>query len=238
MPRSSPRHVRLVTWNVHSCIGADGVYDPKRTARVIHTLEPDVVALQEVDSRLGPHDGQDVFTFLKNVIGGHAQEAKSISTTDGHYGQMLISRWPLSHSRVHDISVEGREPRKVMEARVDLPWGPLRVIATHLGLNGKERHRQFGALAEISKIDAGTPRILMGDFNDWRARGQGHRVLSDHFDAYTAHRTYPARLPLLPLDRIWVKPGYLVTRTWTSRLTRHASDHLPLAADLDFSAGD
>lgn len=237
MHRSRPHHIRLVTWNVHSCIGTDGVHDPGRTARVICALDPDVLALQEVDSRLRPYNGLDVFTYLRKAIGGYALEAKSISTTDGHYGQLLISRWPLHSSRVHDISVKGREPRKVLEARVDLPSGPLRVIAAHLGLNGSERHRQFGALAEISRTDAGTPQVLMGDFNDWRARGQGHRVLSAIFDSYTLHRTYPARWPLLPLDRIWCRPGHLVARSWASRSTRLASDHLPLAADLDFSSG-
>ena len=115
-----------MTWNVHSCIGTDGVHDPERTARVIRALDPDILALQEVDSRIRPLSGLDVFSLLRKAIGGHALEAKSISTTDGHYGQMLISRWPLRNSCVHDLSFEGREPRKAMETRVDLPSGPLR----------------------------------------------------------------------------------------------------------------
>lgn len=224
--------VRLVTWNVHGCVGADGDFDPQRTARVIRSLAPDILALQEVDSRHRRHGGLDAFTYFRKAVGGHAVDGKSITTADGHYGQMLISRWPLRNPQIHDISVQGREPRRAVEAMVDLPSGPLRVIATHLGLNAAERRAQFRSLTEISKREPEMRRILMGDFNDWRRRGQGHRLLSPLFDACASPRTFPAALPVLPLDRIWLRADHVAFRSWAERTIRRASDHLPLAADL------
>lgn len=210
--------------------------DPERIARVIRALDPDILALQEVDSRRRGADGREVFAYLKETIGGHAIDAKAISTVDGHYGQMLISRWPLREHRVHDISVGRREPRRVLEARVDCAAGPLRVFATHLGLQRAERRAQLRALAGIATKHATNPRVLLGDLNDWRRRGAGFRKLSPLFGACTWLRTFPARLPLVPLDRIWCEPAELLTRAWTEPTARDASDHLLLAADLDLHA--
>ena len=237
MDRPRPHRLRVVTWNIHGAVGAGRLHDPARTAGVLRALDPDVVALQEVDSRRVRDGAADLFAYLGGALGGHAVEAKAISTADGHYGQLLISRWPLSDRRVHDISVAGREPRRILEVRVDLPAGALRVIATHLGLSAGERRHQFRALAEVAKRDADLPRVLMGDLNEWRRRGPGHRILAPLFDACTSERTFPAALPLLSLDRIYCRPGRLLRRAWTERPARHASDHLPLVADLDLGDG-
>lgn len=199
---------------------------------MIRAINPDIIALQEVDSRSGQINDLDIFAYLESAVGGHSINAKTLSTDVGHYGQMLISRWPLRDCRIHDISVGKHEPRRIMEARVDLPGGSVRIIATHFGLNKAERRVQFRALADISKTHGDMPQVLMGDLNEWRRRGHGHDMLSPLFDICTSHRTYPAMLPSLALDRIWCRPGSMLVRSWTERAARHASDHLPLAADL------
>src|SRR3546814_3688708 len=81
----------------------------------------------------------------------------SISGKDGHYGQILASRFPLEEKQVHDISVSGREPRKVMTAYARLPALRLRLVATHFGLSRHERCRQVAALRRIVAADRSAP---------------------------------------------------------------------------------
>jgi endonuclease/exonuclease/phosphatase family metal-dependent hydrolase len=120
-----------------------------------------------------------------------------------------------------------------MEATAALPRGPLRLLATHLGLRPAERRRQFARLREIILADAGTPLVLLGDFNEWRDRGV-RRHLSDlfAFAARTRHRSFPSRLPSFALDRILCRGGAAIVASRAVREAGAASDHLPVAADI------
>src|SRR3546814_17417565 len=103
--------------------------------------------------------------------------------------------------RSHDISVSGREPRKVMTAYARLPALRLRLVATHFGLSRHERCRQVAALRRIVAADRSAPLLLLADFNEWL---WPHRIQRDIFSlvrAWTRHASFPARLPLFPLAR-------------------------------------
>ena len=129
-------YLRVMTWNIHGCVGTDGKHDPHRVGAMIRSLTPDLAAFQEVDSRRRagqPPLPVEIQAFLRETVGDHDHEAWALSGADGAYGQVLASRFPLHRRRVHDISVSGREPRKVMEATLRHPAGALRVLATHLG---------------------------------------------------------------------------------------------------------
>ena len=156
----------------------------------------------------------------------------AISGADGRYGQILASRFPLEDKQVHDISQPGREPRKVMAARVNLPTARLRVIATHLGLGRRERRRQLAGLREIVGSNSKDPVLLLGDFNEWFWPLHSQRDLFALFPSWTRHASFPARFPLFPLDRILCRPDDLLARTWTAEAARDASDHLPVVAEL------
>ncbi len=229
------RHrLRVVTWNVHGCKGRDNRYDPGRIGRQLQTLAPDIAALQEVDSRHGPLPGQDPFDVLVGHVGDHGVRAPAMTTARGHYGQLLASRWPLARHEIHDVTVDDREPRKIIEAHVEPGGIPVRVLATHLGLNRRERKRQLARLrAIIDGGDRGIATLVLGDMNDWRRRGAAHRSLSDILHGGSRHATFPSALPLLPLDRIFWHPPSIMVRTWVVRGDRHASDHLAIAADLE-----
>jgi endonuclease/exonuclease/phosphatase family metal-dependent hydrolase len=138
----------------------------------------------------------------------------------------------MENKRVHDISVPGREPRKVMSATIQLPTAKLRVIATHLGLHRSERRRQVAALKDIICADSATPLLLLGDFNEWLWPRRTQRQVFDLLGAWTRHTTFPSRLPLFALDRICCRPADLLARSWTRPQARAASDHLPILADL------
>ena len=104
--------------------------------------DPDIVALQEVDSRRFAKGVDSPFAVLQQALGTHGIGAKSIVTADGEYGQALISRWPMQATEIRDISYREREPRRAIKTEIETPLGSMRVIATHLGLSIRERRDQ------------------------------------------------------------------------------------------------
>jgi endonuclease/exonuclease/phosphatase family metal-dependent hydrolase len=223
--------VRIATWNIRGGVGLDGRFDLDRIVGLIKPVQPDVVALQEVDSRRAAHAHEHPFVYLRQALGEHAVEAKSIIGSDGEYGQLLISRWPLSEIRIHDISVERREPRRAIEAQVHAPSGTLRMIATHLGLTFRERDNQARTLVDLARSSPLTT-VMMGDFNDWIWRGSVQNAVNRELPGRTWVRTFPSFLPMIRLDRIYCRPREALLRSWTDRAARLASDHLPVFADI------
>jgi endonuclease/exonuclease/phosphatase family metal-dependent hydrolase len=221
--------VRLLTWNIHGTLGHNPRYDLAGVVELIDRWQPHIVALQEVDSRR--KSDVDPFEFLQRELGQHGIGAKSIVTEDGGYGQMLISRWPMGSTEVHDISFAEREPRRAIATRIDTPSGQLRVVATHLGLSIHERRAQTHKLISLAEKGPATT-VLMGDFNDWFWPGSVRKVLSRDFPARTRFRTFPSRLPLLRLDRIYCRPRGAFVQGFTDSAGRHYSDHLPVIADV------
>lgn len=225
---SRPETVRVLTWNVHAGVGPDGVYDLPRIAALVRRHEPDIVALQEIDSR---GRGSDAFAYLARALGSHAAEARTISTPDGDYGHVLISRWPLTEIAIHDLSVTRREPRRAIETVVQTPYGPLHLASVHLGLGFRERRQQAAMLSAI----AGTARqttVMLGDFNDWFIYGTVRRALATVMPGRTRLRSFPARWPVFMLDRIYCRPRHALRDCWTDPLARRVSDHLPVIADI------
>lgn len=220
--------LRVLTWNVHSCIGTDRRLDPDRVRQHIHAIDPDIAALQEVDSR---RDRRDGFELLGNCLSSHRAEVRTIRTTDGDYGHMLLSRWPITAWRDLDISYARREPRSMIEATIETDLGRLNVLCTHLGLGRGERRQQARKIQILAEAD-NRPTVIMGDFNELTGFGAAGRVLARTFRSAGRHATFPSRRPLFPLDRIWFEPSFTLVRADVYRDARRASDHLPLWADL------
>lgn len=222
--------IRIVTWNVHGFLGQDGCFDPDRVFRIFQELKPDVAAVQEV---IGPDAGADGFAVLQAAMPGSQAIAANVNRRiKGLYGQLLLSRFPVREAIKVDLSVPGREPRRAIDATIETPGAPTRVIATHLGLAGAERRTQIGALCGLVGARPDLDTVLLGDINDWRGGGMAERRLAPLLGPGTRHRTFPAAWPLFPLDRIWVRPAGRVLRTGAVRAAGLASDHLPLVADI------
>ncbi|MCI0753418.1 endonuclease/exonuclease/phosphatase family protein [Teichococcus vastitatis] len=221
--------IRAMTWNIHSAIGPDGRSDIQRVIALIRRHRPDILAVQEVEAR-NRGVQESPFVVLKEHF-GHTVDAETIRSADGAYGHMLLSRWPMEDEALHDLSVDGREPRTAISARVRTPSGMLSVIAAHLGLKRHERRTQASRLAKLVRSMPG-PLIVMGDFNDWTWRGPVWRSLSPLLPARTRHRTFPARFPVLRLDEIFCRPAGLLGQNWRDGSARAASDHLPVIAEL------
>jgi endonuclease/exonuclease/phosphatase family metal-dependent hydrolase len=229
-----PSSVRILTWNIHKGIGSDRRYDLERIIGLVRRHKPDIVALQEVDSR-GRDPTNLPLSALKQALGSHAAEARTIVAEDGHYGHVLISRWPLETIILHDVSIGRREPRCAIDAVIQTPRGPFRAIATHLGLGMGERKRQIGKLVTLARAaDPEQGLVMLGDFNDWH--GEVRRALDDLLPAWSFLRTFPARRPIFKLDRIFCRPAGALTQCWTDPEAARASDHLPVIADLALEA--
>ena len=171
-PPSVGRRIRVATYNVHGCVGMDRRYAPSRIAAVLQALRPDIMALQEVDSRRPHHEGLPQFKYFEQITGLHAVAGPSVRDAHGEYGNLLLTRFPVT-AVLLDLTVAGRcEPRTAVDVDLDTPEGPLRVVALHVGLSKVERatqfHRLIEALGDLTK--AGTPVLLMGDFNEWAPR--------------------------------------------------------------------
>jgi endonuclease/exonuclease/phosphatase family metal-dependent hydrolase len=227
--------MRVMTWNIHGAVGRNPRFDLAAVLALIQRWSPDIIALQEVDSRRRLPDNGNPFTLLQDTLGKHGIGAKSITTADGDYGQMLISCCPILDSSVHDISWPEREPRRAIVAEVALPDGRARLVATHLGLAIHERRNQARTLLDIAG-SAAIPTIVLGDFNDWFWPGSVRGVLSREFPGRSRHRTFPSLCPLLRLDRIYCRPREALLRSFVDPAARHISDHLPVIGDIALDA--
>jgi endonuclease/exonuclease/phosphatase family metal-dependent hydrolase len=222
----------VVTYNIHGAIGTDGRFAPKRIAAVLQEIEADVIALQEVP--LGGPAGTDVLAMLQDATGFHAVEGPTEDSPRRRYGNAILSRYPIRGTRAIDLSFGSREARGALDADIDCDGNPLRIVATHLGLNPAERREQIRRLLQAFDTDR-MPVLLMGDVNEWFIWGRSLRWLVSHFEAAPAPRTFPSRWPIFSLDRIWIRPRHrlLQVHVHNTPLTRVASDHLPLIASID-----
>ncbi len=234
------RAVRVATYNVHGCIGRDGTFAPNRIARVIAEIDADVIALQEMAS--GSRDEPDTAReLLVREFGGDAVWAPTLDRGTWEFGNLLLSRWPVITSAVIDLAFKRREPRNAISVRLSAPFGTFHVVATHLGLKADERNEQAVLLRQtISESPVREPVVLMGDFNAWHPFSHLLRtlrpVLTQPMPGPVA--TFPSRWPLLALDRILVRmPGSrCMVRRHASDLSRDASDHFPLVAEIEMPA--
>ena len=227
--------LRVASYNVHRCVGADGKCDAARSARVIAELGADVVALQEVDG--GYHTaGADQIAELAAAAQMVAVAGPTMVRASGHYGNALLTRMPTAAVRHVDLSVRGKEPRGAIDVDLAIAGRPVRIIVTHLGLRRFERVQQVAQILHCVKVAVpGTLTIVAGDFNEWRPDDQSLRPLHVRFGR-SRLRTFPARRPLFAFDRILVEPrGALLEHSvHDSPLARVASDHLPVKAVIDF----
>jgi len=225
----------LASYNIHRGIGRAGHFDADAILTVLRELEADIIALQEVESPT--ESGLEFLETMAAEIGFHATAGTTLVRGLCRYGNALLSRTPPEWVLHHDISVGRREPRGVLEAWFTREGLPLRVLVTHFGLRARERWQQFHALMRLADQTPEVPLALLGDFNEWWLFSTLTRRLRRRFGAIAAPRTFPAVLPLLPLDRIWVQPPLRMERVTAHRspAARRASDHLPLRAVVTLS---
>lgn len=223
--------IRLATWNIHGGVGGDRRHDLDRIFAVLREIDADVVALQEV-TPLALEEG--VLHHARDALGMHVAPSRTLRKRDADYGNALLSRFPLKQVTSLDLSVTAREPRSAVDARLDIDGHELRVVATHLGLRPSERRVQVQRILAAFEHAPLGPAVVMGDVNEWYLWGRPLRWLHQRFAVSRAPATFPARRPMLKLDRIWGHPAGALAeiRAHRSPLARLASDHLPLVAQF------
>ena len=225
--------LRVATYNIHECVGRDGVESTARIAAVLDHMRPDVAALQEVSfSAASPGNVLDV---LARSIDADAIPGPTLLRRKGPYGNALLSRIPPVHVTHLDLSLPGREPRGALAMLLRLNGSPVKIVATHLGLRPGERRYQMRRVLGLLDGMAGAVTILLGDFNEWLHWGRPLRWAKRRFGTLPAPATFPSNRPMLALDRIWVHPPERLVslRPHAAEPAKIASDHLPLVAEIE-----
>lgn len=226
--------LRVATYNVHAWLGVDGRGDPDRTTRVIRSLEAAVVGLQEVTLEPDGPTGTGA-RYLAEATGMQVISGPTLKRGEADFGNALLTTLPIRAVRRHDLSYAHGEPRGLIDVDLDVRGLTLRVLSTHLGKGLGQRRWQARRILALLDEPNRQPVVLMGDINEWLPGPTCLRLFHRRFDPLPLRRTYPARLPLLGLDRIWVQPTELARsiRVVRSGFAATASDHLPLLADLE-----
>ncbi len=232
-PAPAPDTFRVVSYNIHKCVGLDRRRDPHRIARVLDGFGADIVAIQEADKRLGARPA----ALPPRVIGAEtslvAARVAETRVSLGWHGNALLFGQGWGLEAVHRLRLMGLEPRGALIADLSGGFGALRIVTTHLGLRRRDRQRQMTQIMAALGAMKARPTVLLGDLNEW-SPAQGFAPLDPYFTLHNPGRSFPARRPIAALDRVATGPGIKVTASGVSRSGEagRASDHLPIWADL------
>lgn len=242
---STPIHLRVVTYNVHKCRGMDRNTSPERIARILQTLDADVIGLQEILDVRGGLPELDQARHLAHSLPEYSWcVGENRILHEGAYGNMTLSRLPIESFHNYDLTHQRREPRGCL--RTDLRLNDvtaLHAFNMHLGTGFMERRHQVRYLLNhLEKETSSAPRILFGDFNEW-TRGLATRTLTRNFNTFEPksmlkqRHTYPGSFPILHLDHFYFDPALRLQHLHLVRTPEAliASDHLPLVADFVFA---
>ena len=225
-------HLTFASYNIHKAIGGDGKRNPTRILDVIDELDADIIALQEVDIRFG--DRQSVLD-LQDIEQRNWQVAALPTKPQslGWHGNAILVRNRIEILEIESEDLPQLEPRGAIRAKLRTGGADICVTAMHLDLSGLRRKRQFAHLCNASRAP-GLPAVMMGDCNEWVRPIGGNRGLAAHWEMIAPGQSFPARRPMLALDRVMHTPHWdvLETQVHNSALARQASDHLPIKVTL------
>jgi len=243
------QRLRVMTYNAHSCVGTDGELSHARIAEVIAVHDPDIVAIQELDLARMRSGRLDQAAVIAEQLRMRFHFHPALRVKEEMYGDAILSKFPLKLRHAGELpTVKARlafEPRGALWVTAQCGEHEVQVINTHLGLSGHERATQMKALLGDEWL--GNPQcrervIFCGDLNTppWSAvYRQCAALLRDaaRHGISRLRRTFPSRFPFLRLDYLFVSADIRVLDVNVPRtpLTRLASDHLPVIADLELS---
>lgn len=239
---------RLLTYNVHRCLGVDKKLDVARIADVIAEQSPDIVCLQELDVRRARTGHVDQCAHLAERLAMAFHFNPALAVESELYGDALLTPWPETLVRKGALptvrGIPGLEPRGAVWAAIQIDGARLNVINTHLGLVPREQRLQAAALVGkdwLGAPEAVGPTILCGDFNATSITRPYQTLVRRLDDAQRrlglkpSLKTFPSTFAAIRIDHVFVSPEIRVTGVSVpnSPLARAASDHLPLVVDFE-----
>lgn len=243
---------KVLTANVHKGFSLfNRRYILSELREAVREVGAEIVFLQEVlgshalfEKRVIDWPTSSQYEYLADSIWPNVAYGRNAVYPEGDHGNALLSKFPILRYDNHDFAHEGDEKRGILHgvlANPALGTKNIHVICVHFGLTEVQRIGQLDRLVNLiqTSIPYDAPLIVAGDFNDWRLRVHDlmakrlglHEVFVQAHGA--AAKTFPARLPMLRLDRIYVRnanahaPVVLPRKPWS-----HLSDHAPLVAEI------
>jgi endonuclease/exonuclease/phosphatase family metal-dependent hydrolase len=238
--------LRIMTYNVHRCLGLDGRLDVSRIAAVIAESQPDIVALQELDVGRARTRGVDQAHAIAEQLGMSSRFNASLKVEEELYGDAIMTALPERLIKAGPLpglpTLSKLEPRGAVWVAVEVGGVELHVVNTHLGLLAREQAAQIRALMGPQWL--GGPQItersiLLGDFNSTPG-STPYKMITRRFQdaqATMARKplpTFPSVFPMLRIDHVFMGAGVEAVRVGVpaTPLARTASDHLPLVVDV------
>jgi endonuclease/exonuclease/phosphatase family metal-dependent hydrolase len=244
---SQSKTLRVMTYNVHSCIGMDGKDSPQRIARVIGRHEPDIVGLQELDMRRLRTKGADQPQVIARELEMLFHFHPSIAMEEEQYGDALLTRLPMQLIKAGPLpglsQKPNLEPRGVIWCAVKVGGVDVQIFNTHLGLLKKERLNQVEALLSKDWIGRALelgPVVLLGDFNmlpgslEYKRLGEVLKDAQREIPNHEPQATWLSHYPVTRIDHVFISTDLKVKTAYVSKtqLERLSSDHLPLVVDI------
>ncbi|HZP93129.1 MAG TPA: endonuclease/exonuclease/phosphatase family protein [Burkholderiales bacterium] len=244
--------LQVVTYNIHKGFSQFkrhvSVYELRERLR---GLAADIVFLQEVQGSHSRHQQRHrnwpeapQYEFLADVLWRDFAYGRNAVYDSGHHGNAILSKFPIVCWHNEDISMSRLENRGLLHCEIEVPgWrARLHCVNVHLGLFARWRKKQLEVLRHRIEhlVPREEPLVVAGDFNDWRRKASHQLAVSLGMTEVFEHahgrpaRSFPAALPLLHLDRIYVR-GFRVRLAHAHR-DRHwsrISDHVALSALLE-----
>lgn len=232
--------LRVLCYNVHHCEGTDRKLDVERIAKVIRSVKPDLVALQELDQNCRRSESVDQPAELARLTDMNVAFGPNISFQGGKYGNAILSRFSIQKQENKLLpNSDGGEQRGVIVSQLDLAPHAQRITfcATHFDHRSKDQQRLESAkmINKMARL-SDQPTILAGDLNDVLGSRTLNELVNDHW-SNTADKpmlTSPAKAPVRQIDFILFRP----VRKWKVVQVNVldeaiASDHRPIFAILE-----
>lgn len=225
--QSKDNELTLLSYNIRNAWGMDHVTDYDRVAKIITRLQPDAVALQELDSATVRSYGVVVIDELAKRTGMYATYSRSINYQGGGYGiGILTKEKPL---RTRRIPLPGNEEKRSL---LMVEMSKYIFCCTHWSLTQNDRVQSVKIINDfVAQLHTNKPIFLAGDLNAVSSSTEMAELTKDwNILNDTQQFTIPSSVPIKCIDYILVHRSSSEVIPLMSKVENEplASDHLPV----------